>query len=161
MCRVCVCKTKCLIFIWIELSYLCWRKLSCRLKYFPQTSHENVTSGLLWVRSWIIKLYDFVNRLWQYLQMNSHFGRILRRKSDRQSSLSIRIIANIVALSGWRVFDADEHFCENNKCGTERTHGEDERESNEPPDQQVKWMSSTPRVCVCVCFISFWDANET
>lgn len=78
------------------VAYLCWRKLSWRLKYLPQTSQENVTSGLLCVRSCIIRLYDFVNRRWQYLQMNSHFGRILRRKSDRQSSLSIRIIANIV-----------------------------------------------------------------
>lgn len=77
------------------MAYLCWRKLSCRLKYFPHTSQENVTSGLLWVRSCIIKLYGLVNRLWQYLQMNSHFGRILRRKSDRQSS-SIRITANIM-----------------------------------------------------------------
>lgn len=50
------------------------------------------------MRSCIIKLYDFVNRLWQYLQINSHFGRILRRKSDRQSSLSIRITANIMAI---------------------------------------------------------------
>lgn len=78
------------------MAYLCWRKLSCLLKYLPQTSQENVTSGLLWVRSCIIKLYGLVNRLWQYLQMNSHFGRILRRKSDRQSSLSIRITANIM-----------------------------------------------------------------
>lgn len=82
------------LFIW---TYLCWRKLSCRLKYLPQTSHENVTSGLLWVRSCIMRLYGFVKRRWQYLQMNSHFGRILRRKSDRQSSLSIRITANIMA----------------------------------------------------------------
>lgn len=79
-----------------RVAYLCWRKLSCLLKYLPQTSQENVTSGLLWVRSCIIKLYGLVNRLWQYLQMNSHFGRILRRKSDRQSSLSIRITANIM-----------------------------------------------------------------
>lgn len=78
------------------MAYLCWRKLSCLLKYLPQTSQENVTSGLLWVRSCIIRLYGLVNRLWQYLQMNSHFGRILRRKSDRQSSLSIRITANIM-----------------------------------------------------------------
>lgn len=77
------------------LAYLCWRRLSCRLKYFPQISHEYVTSGLLWVRSWIMRLYDFVKRLWQYLQMNSHLGRIFRRKSDRQSS-SIRITANIL-----------------------------------------------------------------
>lgn len=81
-----------------RVAYLCWRKLSCLLKYLPQTSQENVTSGLLWVRSCIIKLYGLVNRLWQYLQMNSHFGRILRRKSDRQSSLSIRITANIMAI---------------------------------------------------------------
>lgn len=85
-----------IILIW-QMIYLCWRRLSCRLKYLPHTSHENVTSGLLCVRSWIIKLYDFVNRLWQYLQMKSHFGRILRRKSDRQSS-SIRIIANILSV---------------------------------------------------------------
>ncbi len=78
------------------MAYLCWRKLSCLLKYLPQTSQEKVTSGLLWVRSCIIRLYGLVNRLWQYLQMNSHFGRILRRKSDRQSSLSIRITANIM-----------------------------------------------------------------
>lgn len=64
--------------------------------YLPQAPHENVISGLLWVRSCIIKLYDFENLRWQYLQMNSHFGRILRRKSDRQSLLSIRITANIV-----------------------------------------------------------------
>lgn len=90
-------------------SYLCWRKLSCRLKYFPQTSHENVTSGLLWVRSCIIKLYDFVKRLWQCLQINSHFGRILRRKSDRQSSLSIRITANIVICFGGLLFSLSKN----------------------------------------------------
>jgi hypothetical protein len=56
-----------------------------------------VTSGLLWVRSWIIKLYGLVKRRWQNLHTNSHFGRILRRKSDRRSSLSIRITANILA----------------------------------------------------------------
>jgi len=38
-----------------------------------------------------------VNRLWQNLQTNSHFGRILRRKSDLQSSLSILITANMMA----------------------------------------------------------------
>lgn len=72
------------------------RRLSCRLKYLPHTSQENVTSGLLWVRSWIIRLYGLVNRRWQYLHTNSHFGRILRRKSDLRSSLSIRITANIL-----------------------------------------------------------------
>lgn len=77
--------------------YLCWRKLSWRLKYFPQISQENVTSGLLWVRSCIIKLYGLVKRRWQNLHTNSHFGRILRRKSDRRSSFSIRITANILA----------------------------------------------------------------
>lgn len=92
-----------------KYSYLCWRKLSCRLKYFPQTSHENVTSGLLWVRSCIIKLYDFVKRLWQCLQINSHFGRILRRKSDRQSSLSIRITANIVICFGGLLFSLSKN----------------------------------------------------
>lgn len=30
--------------------------------YLPQTEQENVISGLLCVRSCIIKLYDFVNR---------------------------------------------------------------------------------------------------
>lgn len=84
--------------------YLCWRKLSWRLKYFPQISQENVTSGLLWVRSCIIKLYGLVKRRWQNLQTNSHFGRILRRKSDRRSSLSIRITANILADLGFLLF---------------------------------------------------------
>lgn len=41
-----------------------------------------------------MRLYDFVKRRWQNLQMNSHFGRIFRRKS-RQSS-SIRMTANIL-----------------------------------------------------------------
>lgn len=36
-----------------------------------------------------------MKRRWQNLHTNSHFGRILRRKSDRRSSLSIRITANI------------------------------------------------------------------
>lgn len=84
--------------------YLCWRKLSWRLKYFPQISQENVNSGLLWVRSWIIKLYGLVKRRWQNLHTNSHFGRILRRKSDRRSSLSIRITANIFADFGVSLF---------------------------------------------------------
>lgn len=74
--------------------YLCWRKLSGRLKCFPHTSHEKAISGLLWVRSWIIRLYDFVNLRWQYLQTYSHFGRILRRKS----SLSIFNTVNILEL---------------------------------------------------------------
>lgn len=86
--------------------YLCWRKLSWRLKYFPQISQENVTSGLLWVRSCIIKLYGLVKRRWQNLHTNSHFGRILRRKSDRRSSLSIRITANIFADFGLLLFFA-------------------------------------------------------
>lgn len=73
-------------------AHLCWRKLSGRLKCFPHTSHENAISGLLCVRSWIIKLYDFVNRRWQYLHTYSHFGRILRRKS----SLSIFNTVNIL-----------------------------------------------------------------
>lgn len=77
--------------------YLCWRKLSWRLKYFPHTSQAYVNSGLLWVRSCIIKLYGLVKRRWQNLHTNSHFGRILRRKSLRRSSLSIRITANILA----------------------------------------------------------------
>lgn len=81
----------------IHWLHLCWRKLSWRLKYFPQISQENVTSGLLWVRSCIIKLYGLVKRRWQNLHTNSHFGRILRRKSDRRSSFSIRITANILA----------------------------------------------------------------
>lgn len=75
-------------------SYLCWRKLSGRLKCLPHTSHEKAISGLLWVRSWIIKLYDLVNRRWQYLHTYSHFGRILRRKS----SLSIFNTVNILEL---------------------------------------------------------------
>lgn len=102
----------CLIRLWtwviiikIESDiYLCWRKLSWRLKYFPQISQENVTSGLLWVRSCIIKLYGLVKRRWQNLHTNSHFGRILRRKSDRRSSLSIRITANISADFGFWLF---------------------------------------------------------
>lgn len=77
-------------------THLCWRRLSRCLKYLPQTSQEYVISGDLWVRSCIIRLYGLVKRRWQYLQMNSHLGRILRRKSDRQSSLSIRITANIL-----------------------------------------------------------------
>lgn len=82
-------------FFFSLLTYLCWRKPSGRLKCLPQTSHENETSGLLWTRSWIIKLYGLLNVRWQYLHVYSHFGRILRRKSDRRSSLSILIIANI------------------------------------------------------------------
>lgn len=74
--------------------YLCWRKLSGRLKCLPHTSHEKAISGLLWVRSWIIRLYDLVNRRWQYLHTYSHFGRILRRKS----SLSIFNTVNILEL---------------------------------------------------------------
>lgn len=66
----------------LSIIYLCWRKLSGRLKCLPHTSHEKAISGLLCVRSWIIRLYDFVNRLWQYLHTYSHFGRILRRKSS-------------------------------------------------------------------------------
>lgn len=77
-------------------AYLCWRKLSGRLKCFPHTSHEKAISGLLCVRSWIIKLYDFVNRRWQYLHTYSHFGRILRRKS----SLSIFNTVNILKMGG-------------------------------------------------------------
>lgn len=87
-----------LFILLLSHPYLCWRRLSCRLKYLPQISHEYVTSGLLCVRSWIMRLYDFVKRLWQNLQMNSHFGRIFRRKS-RQSSESIRITANILPTS--------------------------------------------------------------
>lgn len=93
---------KCVTFVinWNWYIYLCWRKLSWRLKYFPHTSQAYVNSGLLWVRSCIIKLYGLVKRRWQNLHTNSHFGRILRRKSDRRSSLSIRITANI--LSRWK-----------------------------------------------------------
>lgn len=80
----------------VPITHLYWRRLSCRLIYLPQPEQEKVISGLLWVRSCIIKLYDFENLRWQYLQTNSHFGRILRRKSDRQSLLSIRKTANIV-----------------------------------------------------------------
>lgn len=90
--------------------YLCWRKLSWRLKYFPQISQENVTSGLLWVRSCIIRLYGLVKRRWQNLHTNSHFGRILRRKSDRRSSLSIRITANIFADFGFLLFATRDSF---------------------------------------------------
>lgn len=78
----------------VSYIYLCWRKLSGRLKCLPHTSHEKAISGLLWVRSWIIRLYDFVNLRWQYLQTYSHFGRILRRKS----SLSIFNTVNILKL---------------------------------------------------------------
>lgn len=93
------------IINWNWYIYLCWRKLSCRLKYFPHTSQAYVNSGLLWVRSWIIKLYGLVKRRWQNLHTNSHFGRILRRKSDRRSSLSIRITANILSRwKNWRFF---------------------------------------------------------
>lgn len=73
--------------------------MSCRLKLLPHTSHEN--SGLLWVRSWIIRLYDLANRRWQNLHTNGAGStcRILRRKSDRWSSLSIRInVVNILTV---------------------------------------------------------------
>lgn len=88
-------------------AYLCWRKLSGRLKCFPHTSHEKAISGLLCVRSWIIKLYDFVNRRWQYLHTYSHFGRILRRKS----SLSIFNTVNILKLKGSNYFSVFIFYC--------------------------------------------------
>lgn len=97
---MCKCEVQIIKNIWIDVAYLCWRKLSGRLKCLPHTSHEKAISGLLCVRSWIIRLYDFVNRRWQYLHTYSHFGRILRRKS----SLSIFNTVNILKLKGSNYF---------------------------------------------------------
>lgn len=77
-------------------THLCCLRLSCLLKLLPHTSQLKVNSGLLCVLSWIIKLYGFVNLLWQYLQMNSHFARIFLLNCPPLTSLSICIIANIL-----------------------------------------------------------------
>ena len=56
-----------------ECIYRWSRRWSCLRNAFLQISHEYGRSSV-WVRSWINKLYDFVNSRWQYLQIKRFFG---------------------------------------------------------------------------------------
>ena len=58
----------------INDNYLWSRRWSCLRKALWQISHLYGLS-LVCVLSWIKRLYDLVNFLWQYLQINSFFGR--------------------------------------------------------------------------------------
>lgn len=103
---------------WLN-AYLCCLRLSCLLNAFPQTSQVHVTSSLC-DRSWIMRLYGFVNRRWQNLQTNSHLGLCIFRRNSRRSSVSTCIIANMIDLfdetnqaNSQRPANTDDNLC---KC---------------------------------------------